>query len=1039
MTVFDNTGAGGFISSVSTVYSTARSGSNLVANNQDSANSATVGQRESGSNFIIWEGFIAFDTSSIPDGHVISAAQLSILISQAENIDTNFTLNVYYTSAWSSPFDTDTNAWVAGASLSGLTLAGTLAINTGSNGTGVVTFSNLTGISKTSVTYLLLASNRQVSNQAPGNELDEFAQFGGDTNDAQLDVTHAAVSSENAAINVTDSPAVTAGTDKASSENAAINVTESAAVFETADKASSENAAFNVTETTDVTVDIPSGGENAAFNVTESDAVDAAVATSENAGINVTESDSTVQVEDKASSENAGINVTEADTFVPFGDFPPRRLRAEIYTAAGASVGTGPIYNVLAGRYRYALDEIGAYDVRIPATDEHSLAVQSGRIIHLHREGEGLVFRGIIDKIATVVDADGRPFLQVSGSSISRQLVHRHTGLGRAFQGANLSTIASTLLSGSGWTTRTLGTPTNDAFTIRYDAKALWASLDAVAVASNFHMREYPWDKQIDIAALGTDSGIVFQDVAQITPELEENQTLFPVVGIKVMEESDQIWNSIIALGAGEGINKVDLKQSDRVSPYTKQNTVGPDGTLTYYLEDAASVAAYGIRQKVISFKDLQPLSLSTNGFKDASNVLYDMASTWLSRHKDPLITYEVDVMGPRHIEDANGQPLFLVGDKIRLVYKGWAQTEDGTMTYLNVNQLLWVMEMARNFAADGSDRWQFTLATVDRFQEDDAAKMVDAINDIMAIKVAPRPFTYREVHGPFRNSTDSGFPIDLKVNFDANVFLVHQSKLSFTIRGLRANFTGAASGGGQTSSSGSSHSHSFSAGSTTAGSSHSHTLNADTAQPYAGQSYPVLLSFMSGADVNDGQVLSQGPSPSSTQDVSQGHTHVETGGTTNNQNQGHTHSLNSHTHLSGVPGAGSADLSWAGHTHDIDATTSGAESSHTHDFSGSTSGNESSHTHTVSAHTHTVNFGITQQSTPGSMGVTVSINGVDRTSALGGPWNASQTLDITQYLTDANGQPLRQDNTVQLGSSALGDLEIQVRSIVTATSLIPV
>lgn len=76
-------------------------------------------------------------------------------------------------------------------------------------------------------------------------------------------------------------------------------------------------------------------------------------------------------------------------------------------------------------------------------------------------------------------------------------------------------------------------------------------------------------------------------------------------------------------------------------------------------------------------------------------------------------------------------------------------------------------------------------------------------------------------------------------------------------------------------------------------------------------------------------------------------------------------------------------------------------------------------HTHniTLSDHTHTMLYGIYLSTT--ATNATVKVNGVDRTTVLGGPFIADQSaVDITQYLT------IGQWNTIELGSSRLGRID---------------
>jgi hypothetical protein len=188
-----------------------------------------------------------------------------------------------------------------------------------------------------------------------------------------------------------------------------------------------------------------------------------------------------------------------------------------------------------------------------------------------------------------------------------------------------------------------------------------------------------------------------------------------------------------------------------------------------------------------------------------------------------------------------------------------------------------------------------------------------------------------------------------------------------------------------------------------------------------------------------------------------------------------HSHSLNNHRHhvnnyqVAGYNSTGTAFVYFwmilpdgqafnpvytyeaaADHTHAVTGTTSSSGTSHahtvadhTHAVSGATSSADTSHTHsvTVPAHSHALVFGIYEGSGPTpAANIRVTINGTDRTAALGGPFTADFLgKDVTQYLQDAQGHPLRQRNTIVLTAAELLDLEIVCKSLVTATSLVPV
>lgn len=182
---------------------------------------------------------------------------------------------------------------------------------------------------------------------------------------------------------------VLVATQKSASENAALNVTESPSVTIQDNKSASENAALNATESPALDITgYATPAESAALNVTESPAIAADTAASESAALNVTESPEITA--DTAASESAAVNVTEAVSVSVVGDFPPLRLRADVYTVAGTLVG-GPIVNILGAEYGQALDQVGTFTFRVPAADTRAALLTQGREVRLYRESEGLV------------------------------------------------------------------------------------------------------------------------------------------------------------------------------------------------------------------------------------------------------------------------------------------------------------------------------------------------------------------------------------------------------------------------------------------------------------------------------------------------------------------------------------------------------------------------------------------------------------------------------------------------------------------------
>ncbi len=888
-------------------------------------------------------------------------------------------------------------------------------------------------------TLSLLSDSESLGTKA--NEAEALKLLVGDTD------TVAAHASEGESLQASES--------KANAESAAANVSEAEALLASEAKADAESLAANLSEAEASTVTVDDG-ESAGVRATETEAI--AVAAAE--------------------ADTLGAGIGEAEAVQAIGDFPPARLRIDVYDPAGNKLGAGPITSVLGASYRMELDRIGSFAFRMPASDEKAELVAQGNEVRIFREGEGLVFRGIVDRAEWVVDADGRLVLAISGSSIARRLALENTLLGRSFEGATLSSAVTTLLAGTGWSAGALDTPATT-LTARFEGVPIWAALARVAEIFRLHVREDPWNKEVDVGAFGVASGVVLQNVEAVAPGLRENPRLAPIAGLSVLEESADVWNRVIPLGAGEGVNKLDLRHATRSSPYAVQSAVGPDGRTYWYLEDAASVAAYGRRTRVLSVKDALPLANSAAGFTAAANALYDVAASWLLRHKDPLVAYEVEAVGLRHLDSA-GAPVFQVGDRLRLIFRGLARRSDGsTAVWKSVDASLWLLGFQRTFRDDGSDAWSLTVATVDRHEEDERARLADVFEEMHALQVSLRPYTYREIHGPERRSVDPTHSVTFVVDYDANVAYLHQALLSVAVKPVRTNATGAAAGGGSvaTSGGGSSHSHTVSGQSASAGGGQTSSAESAHTHSVTGQSASAAGShrhLMFAAVGNGPAATSSVPDVASTQLESASHYHNGTGAGFPNVGS-HSHSLNNHRHIvtnyqvAGYNSTGTAFVYFwmilpdgqsfspvytyeaaANHTHAVTGATSSSGTSHahtvadhTHGVTGTTSSAETSHTHAVTlpSHTHGLVFGIYEGAGPtANANVTVTINGVDRTAALGGPFDGDfLARDITPYLQDAQGHPLRQRNTIVFTAGELLDLEIVCKSLVTATSLVPV
>lgn len=687
------------------------------------------------------------------------------------------------------------------------------------------------------------------------------------------------------------------------------------------------------------------------------------------------------------------------------------RLAVDVYDLAGNLLGSGPIVGILTAEYGQRLDEIGSWNLTVNATETNADQLTRGREVRIRREGEGLLFRGIIDVPDIAVGAADDRTLAVSGLSVGEQLVWANTLLGLTFAGDTVSSAVGTLLTGTGWTAGTIDAGT--LVSARFDGVSRWKALREVARLMGWHVREDNLNRIVHLGEVGASSGLVLRAVEH--PDVDLG--VIPLTALRIRGEEQELWNVAVPLGAGEGVNVLTLEHSSRTTPYTIQTTTGPDGNPYWYIQDAASVAAYGARTQVVKIDQLAPISNSAAEVEAAADALYDVAAAWLGYHANPAEFYEADVALLRHIEA--GSPTFLVGQTVRLQWTGVVEDEDGRRAWRAVDATVFVMGYRRRFNADGSDTWTLELATVDRHAEGAGDRIAQAIEDIWAIRTAMRPYTYREIHGPYRESVDATHDATITVDYDDTVTYLHRAELRLVKRRVKSNVSTMAAGGGQTASATATSANSGGGQTSGGGTSHSHGISAAVTSDDIGEHYHQIAQANPTSAWADPGYLQQMVFASSA------------GGALNYGIYGGRNGTEGSTQTLWTSG-------FTFHQHNITATSTVSEGSHTHSVAPHTH-TINAHAHTVVDHTHALTYGIYEGPSASAPQFGLTINGTDRTAALGGPWDTDVVLDITPYLVDVDGHVLRQANSVVVSSAQLCDVELTVKSWVTALSLIPV
>lgn len=717
-------------------------------------------------------------------------------------------------------------------------------------------------------------------------------------------------------------------------------------------------------------------------------------------------------------SEVVSLSLTEARTLASY--------RGEL---GGLRVDAGPpqgepfvsVFPVLACRLTWELNDVGSFSLSVPATAPGADQLDAGQEVRIIREGEGEIFRGIVSSRRVVLDGDNL-VVELEGFSTAREISWRSTQLNWRVQGQRLDASVAALLAGTGWTSTADPAVAGQLVSAEFQGVTRFEAAKALAQQAFAYLRPMPVERRLDVNQGGRATGL--RAVLVPAPVTDVAADTLLITRLRVSRRDEDIVTRVIPVGSGEGPNQLTLRWSTRTTPYPIQTMTGPDGSTLYYLEDSAAVATYGVREKVVVFKDVVPLANSATELQRAANVLYDLAAAWLQSHATPRVEWEADVGGPLRMRDPiTGAWLVLPGDMIRLIARGVIEDWDGRRTLVDLDTPAFIRGIERDFEGD-AESVRLTLTDTARVVRDDDL-LADVINRLWAQSVAQKVVPAPEIHGPFRQSADSSNPLRLVVDWDLNVRFLHRAILVIVCRKVRSNVQTAASGGGttqttssgggttQTTSSGGGTTQTSAGGSgsitvTATGGAHTHTLGTtQNMQAWATPPYMEQVVWAnSSAGTNYGVYVGRGNTTP---------TNAQLYGT---QDGGHTHDisafLQNHTHSVTIPN----------HQHSVTIP-------------------DHQHSVTIPAHTHGLVYGIYESPYPSGLQVSVVVNGTNVTAALGGPWSPAEStplkLDVTAFLQEADGRPKQQTNTIEIRVNALVDVEVVLKSFVAVATLVPV
>jgi hypothetical protein len=440
------------------------------------------------------------------------------------------------------------------------------------------------------------------------------------------------------------------------------------------------------------------------------------------------------------------------------------RVWAEVYDTSGVKVAF--IESIISANAASRLDEAGTFDLQCALQQDVIDYLVSGNEIALYAQEDTETpvqwTRGKIVK-PRIQETGDNLSISISGRDLMDELRMKVVGLGRSYNAQTVEIIMDDLVGlVSGWTADVETASASLLQTARFDgAKVLKAILQSTKQLG-LHIRNGTVNRTLEIGAFGTAATTANGEAiwamrapSSITPEFYSNNTVLVIDTISVTDDLDPSVNWAIPMGAGEGTAATTLKDTSYEILNT-DNTVYRAGTTPtypiYIRTNDFDIDEYYIdasdgddqRQDTLSFKTIGPIANSSTAKQLASDALADACMASLARTRVALTSYTLTVRKLR----VDIRP----GDLIHVQYKGVVPTTGdpkatrSTLTYIDVDEDLWVMGMQRSASENGFIT-TLQVSTVDRHVMDDTDIMVEVLDrsEVQNLTVQTFPFGFQD------------------------------------------------------------------------------------------------------------------------------------------------------------------------------------------------------------------------------------------------------------------------------------------------------
>lgn len=487
-------------------------------------------------------------------------------------------------------------------------------------------------------------------------------------------------------------------------------------------------------------------------------------------------------------------------------------FRIDVYSAEGVKLDW--FWQIASPSITKRASRLGELRFDVPRLVALDKGIGRGKIYRLYSAQDG--FLGEFHHSTDALDASGDT-LTVTCHDQLIQLTRKTVGFGWQFKAETMPGTMGRVIAryGGGWsvtTDHTLG----DFYKVSYDTSGeSFFDLLEVMRRTQAGWFSLAGDKQIKYGRW-LDSrltGTIAARLRTFSPASSWQVGGDAMISeLSVSEDSATIVNRVIAVGRGLGAAQFNLRYSDETAPYAIQSRKNWDGansggtnpsgayTEEYYIEDAASIAEYGLREATINF-DVTPAGTSRADMLNAGNALYTIAAAYLARSRRHLVNYSLSCIGlPKTVA---------AGDVIEVDYFDVATVRDTSGNEVRKSKLrldkvrLFVSEITHEFDAAGGVRLsRIVVSNTGELLADANAVITELIRDAKRFKLVPHPSLSPRCVGGETVDINPSLKCEYRLAFPSRVAEINQCRIEFHIQKARSNSSSATAASSTTTTS---------------------------------------------------------------------------------------------------------------------------------------------------------------------------------------------------------------------------------------------